>query len=118
MGDTNITTRVTFLGELTGEEFVEFGAENTIGNKLALFADLSGHLEEAASLGTAKISPKTSSESKGGHPSQRAMHPKIAHRQTSSICEAHRGGDTNLAECTSLTPGVVLSSTYVHLMLI
>lgn len=76
MGYANITARVTFLGEFTGEKFVEFGAKNTVGDKLALFADLSGHLKEAASLWTRKISPKTSSESRGRHPSQRAMPPR------------------------------------------
>lgn len=50
MGDTDIAARVTFLGEFTGEEFIEFSAENTVGDKLAPFANLSGHLEEGASL--------------------------------------------------------------------
>jgi hypothetical protein len=75
MSDTDIAARVTFLGEFTGKEFVEFGTENTVGNKLALFADLSGHVEEARSLWTRKISAKTSSESKGRHPSRRATPP-------------------------------------------
>lgn len=74
MSDTDITAGVTFLGEFTGKEFVEFGAENTVGNKLALFADLSGHIEEV-SLWTRKISAKTSSESKGRHPSRQVMPP-------------------------------------------
>lgn len=46
MGDTDITTRVTLLGELAGEEFVEFGAEDTVSHELALFADLGRHPEE------------------------------------------------------------------------
>lgn len=43
VGDANITTRVALLREFTGEEFVQFGAEDTIGNKLALLANLGGH---------------------------------------------------------------------------
>jgi hypothetical protein len=39
----DIAARVTFLGKLTGKEFVQFGAKDTIGDKLALFADLSRH---------------------------------------------------------------------------
>lgn len=50
MSDTDITTRVTFLGEFASKEFVEFGAENTVSDKLASFTNLSGHLEEAGSL--------------------------------------------------------------------
>ena len=46
VGDTNITARVTLLGEFTGEEFVKFGAEDTVCDELALFADLSRHLED------------------------------------------------------------------------
>ena len=30
--DANFDTRVTILGELTGEELVQFGVENTISN--------------------------------------------------------------------------------------
>lgn len=43
VGDTDVAARVTFLGEFAGEKFVELGAENTVGDKLALFADLGGH---------------------------------------------------------------------------
>jgi hypothetical protein len=43
MCDTDVATRVAFLGELTGEKFVQFGAEDTIRDKLSLLADLSGH---------------------------------------------------------------------------
>lgn len=115
MGNPDITARVTLLGEFTGEKFVKFGAENTVCDKLALFADLSGHREEAASLRTRKISSKTSSGSKGRHPSQRGMHPGIEHSQTSRIRQAQQGEDTNLAKCVSLTPGVVLCSTPVDI---
>jgi hypothetical protein len=45
MSYTDITARVTFFGEFASEEFVEFGAEDTVCDKLALFADLGGHLE-------------------------------------------------------------------------
>ncbi len=44
MCDTDIATRVAFLGKLTCEKFVQLGAEDTIRNKLALLADLSGHI--------------------------------------------------------------------------
>ena len=44
MCDTDVATRVAFLGKLTGEKFVQFGAEDTIRNKLSLLADLSRHL--------------------------------------------------------------------------
>jgi len=40
MGHTNVATRVTFFREFAGEEFIEFGAENTICDELSLFADL------------------------------------------------------------------------------
>ena len=43
MGYTDIATRVTFLSQFTGEEFVELGAEDTIGHKLSFLADLSRH---------------------------------------------------------------------------
>jgi hypothetical protein len=43
---TDITSRVTFFGEFTSEEFIEFGAEDTVCDELALFADLGGHLED------------------------------------------------------------------------
>jgi hypothetical protein len=39
----DIAARVTLLRELTGEEFVQFSVEDTIGHKLALLADLAGH---------------------------------------------------------------------------
>ena len=45
-GDADITARVTFLGEFTGKELIEFSAEDTIRDKLALFTDLTGHFEE------------------------------------------------------------------------
>jgi hypothetical protein len=62
MSDADITTRVTFLGEFTHKEFVEFSAEDTVGDKLALFADLARHVEGWGCL-RKKISLKTSSES-------------------------------------------------------
>jgi hypothetical protein len=42
---TDITPRVTFFGKFAGKEFAEFGAEDTVCDKFALFADLGGHLE-------------------------------------------------------------------------
>jgi hypothetical protein len=48
--DTDIAARVTFLRELAGEEVVQLGAEDTIGNELALFANLSGHTGELYKL--------------------------------------------------------------------
>jgi hypothetical protein len=43
VGDTDIAARVTFFSELTGEKFIELGAEDTIGDEFSLFADLGGH---------------------------------------------------------------------------
>jgi len=43
MGHTDITTRVSLLGEFTGEELIEFSTEDTIGDELSLLADLGGH---------------------------------------------------------------------------
>ena len=43
VGDPDITTRVTLLRQLAGEEIVELRAEDTVGDELALLADLSGH---------------------------------------------------------------------------
>ena len=45
MGDTDVATRVTLLRELTGEEVVQLGAEDTVSDELALLADLGGHLD-------------------------------------------------------------------------
>lgn len=50
VGDTNIAARVTLLRKLTGEEIVQLGAENTVSDKLALLADLAGHLDEGIGL--------------------------------------------------------------------
>lgn len=43
VSDADITARITLLSKLTGKELVEFSTEDTIGNKLSLFADLGGH---------------------------------------------------------------------------
>ena len=48
VGNADIAARVALLGELTGEEIVQLGAENTVSNKLALLRDLAGHLEVTA----------------------------------------------------------------------
>lgn len=45
MGHTNIATRVPLLREFAGEEIVQLGAEDTISDKLALLADLTGHFD-------------------------------------------------------------------------
>jgi len=58
VGYTNITARVTLLCELAGEEFIEFGAEDTVCDKLALFADLGRHLE-AIGWAVGDISPES-----------------------------------------------------------
>ena len=42
---TDIAARVTLLRELTGEEVVQLGAEDTVSDELALLADLGGHLD-------------------------------------------------------------------------
>ena len=44
MCDTDVATRVAFLGKLTGKKLVQFGAEDTIRDELSLLADLSGHV--------------------------------------------------------------------------
>lgn len=44
MCDTDVATRVAFLGKLTGKEFVQFGAEDAIRDEFSLLADLSGHV--------------------------------------------------------------------------
>jgi hypothetical protein len=44
MCDTDVATRVAFLGKLTGKKFVQLGAEDTIRDELSLLADLSGHV--------------------------------------------------------------------------
>ena len=41
MGDTDVTSRVAFLGKLTSEELVELSAEDTVSDELPLLADLS-----------------------------------------------------------------------------
>ena len=43
VGYTDIATRVTLLSEFAGEEFIEFGTENTISYELSLLTDLGGH---------------------------------------------------------------------------
>jgi hypothetical protein len=43
MSNAYITARVAFLRELAGEKLVELSVENTVGNKLALLANLAGH---------------------------------------------------------------------------
>ena len=40
---TDITARVTLLGKLASQEVVELGLEDTVGDELALFADLARH---------------------------------------------------------------------------
>lgn len=57
MRDADITARVTLLGELTGEELVELGAEDTVGHELAFLADLSGHLGRPKSAIDRGVSP-------------------------------------------------------------
>ena len=34
VSDTNFTSRVTFFGKFTSEEFVEFGCEDSVSNEL------------------------------------------------------------------------------------
>jgi hypothetical protein len=43
MSYTDITTRVALFGEFASEEFIKFGAKYTVGDELALFADLGCH---------------------------------------------------------------------------
>ena len=44
MSYTNITARVTFLSEFTGEEFIKLGTKDTVSDKLSLLADLGRHI--------------------------------------------------------------------------
>ena len=46
MCHTDIATRVALLRELTGEEVVQLGAEDTVSDELALLANLAGHFED------------------------------------------------------------------------
>lgn len=41
---TDITARVTLLGEFASQEVVELGLEDTVGYELSLFADLARHI--------------------------------------------------------------------------
>ena len=52
MSHADITTRVPFFGEFASKEFIELGAEYTISDELALFADLGGHLEDSSTGGS------------------------------------------------------------------
>lgn len=38
-GDADLYTRVTLLGQLAGEELVQLGIENTVGDELAALGD-------------------------------------------------------------------------------
>mmetsp|Transcript_19288 Transcript_19288/g.34854 ORF Transcript_19288/g.34854 Transcript_19288/m.34854 type:complete len:330 (-) Transcript_19288:81-1070(-) len=52
-GGTDLDTSVTILGKFAGEELVEFGEENTVGNKLALgrhFGAVGHHLRNVCCL--------------------------------------------------------------------
>jgi len=46
VGHSDITTRVSLLGELTGEEIIELCAENTISDEFSPLADLGRHFGE------------------------------------------------------------------------
>lgn len=46
VGHSDITTRVSLLGELTGKEVVKLGAEDTISNELFPLANLGRHFDE------------------------------------------------------------------------
>jgi hypothetical protein len=43
VGHSDITTRVSLLGEFTGKEIIELSAENTVGDEFSPLADLGGH---------------------------------------------------------------------------
>lgn len=42
---TDVTARVTLLGELASQKVVKLGLEDTVGYELALLADLARHLD-------------------------------------------------------------------------
>ena len=46
--NADVAARVALLCQLAGEKFIELGAEYTISDKLALFADLGGHYSGGA----------------------------------------------------------------------
>ena len=60
VGDSDIAARVTLLGQLAGEEIVELCAEDTVGDELALLADLGGHFCLRRSLGGRRESARAS----------------------------------------------------------
>lgn len=41
-GDADFDTRITLLGQLAGEELVQLGIENTVGDELATLGDSLG----------------------------------------------------------------------------
>ena len=58
MGDTDIATRVTLLGQLASKEIIQLCAEDTIGDELALLTDLGGHFVLRSSLGRNESQPE------------------------------------------------------------
>ena len=75
---TDIATRVALLRKLAGEEIVEFGAEDTVSDELALLADLARHFSGRlpASRGKCQLAVHThraSSKMIGVHPARLAL---------------------------------------------
>lgn len=50
MSYTDIAAGVTFFSKFASEELVKFSTEDTVCDKLSLFADLSGHLEDCSKV--------------------------------------------------------------------
>lgn len=93
MGHTNVTARVTLLCELAGEEFIEFGAEDTVCNKLAFFADLGSHLEVIGWAVGDDISPEPTSRLRKCNPAPRialqaCLSPKCPKHNTTNRAQA------------------------------
>ena len=63
VGNTDIATRVALLRKLAGEEIIEFGAEDTVSDELALLADLARHFSGRlpASRGNGQLAVHTQS---------------------------------------------------------
>ena len=59
VSNTDIATRVSLLSQFAGEEFVEFGTEDTVGDELSLFGDLAGHDDEEGLLVAVRVDVQT-----------------------------------------------------------
>lgn len=56
-GDADLYTRVTLLGQLAGEELVQLGIKNTVGDELATLGDGLGLCGTAVVIYPPSVSP-------------------------------------------------------------